>query len=41
MVAGTNEGSHIVVKSGVNPKIESITLFQWSIANLVIVYKLL
>ena len=30
-----------MVKSGVKPKIETITLSQWSIANLVILYKLL
>ena len=41
VVAGTNDGHHIVVKSGVKPKIESITLSQWYIANLAILYKLL
>ena len=41
IVAGSHDGKHIVVKSGVKPKIETITLSQWSIANLVILYKLL
>ena len=41
IVAGCHDGKHIVVKSGVKPEIETITLSQWSIANLVILYKLL
>ena len=39
VVAGTNDGNHIVVKSGVKPKIESITLSQWSIASLAILFQ--
>ena len=41
VVAGTQEGRHIIVKSGVKPKLETITLSQWSIANLAIMYRLL
>ena len=39
VVAGT--GKQIVVKSGLKPKLESVTLSQWSIANLAIMYKLM
>jgi len=41
VVAGTTDGNRIIVKSGVKPKLESITLSQWSIGNLAILYKLL
>ena len=41
VVAGTQEGRQIIVKSGVKPKLETITLSQWSIANLAIMYRLL
>ena len=41
VVAGTQEGRQIIVKSGVKPKLEGITLSQWSIANLAIMYRLL
>lgn len=41
VVAGTHEGRQIVFKSGVKPKLDSLTLSQWSIANLAILYKLL
>ena len=41
VVAGTHNGKQIVVKSGVNPKLESSTLSKWFIANLAILYKLL
>ena len=41
VVAGKHEGKQIVVKSGVNPKLESVTLSQWSIVNLAIMYKLM
>ena len=34
VVAGTVDGKQIVVKSGSKPKLESVTLSQWSIANL-------
>ena len=41
VVAGTHDGTHIVVKSGSKPKLDNITLSQWSIANLAILYVLL
>ena len=41
VVAGTHEGRQIIVKSGVKPKLEAITLSQWSIANMAIIYRLL
>ncbi|KAK2144921.1 hypothetical protein NP493_4089g00002 [Ridgeia piscesae] len=41
VVAGTQEGRQNIVKSGVKPKLEAITLSQWSIANLAIMYRLL
>jgi len=41
VVAGTLEGRQIIVKSGVKAKLEAITLSQWSIANLAILYRLL
>ena len=41
VVAGTQEGRQIIVKSGIKPKLEAITLSQWSIANLAIMYKVL
>ena len=41
VVAGSNEGNRTVAKSGVKSKIDSITLSQWSIANLAIIDKLL
>ena len=41
VVAGTHEGRQIIVKSGVKAKLEAITLSQWSIANLAILYRLL
>ena len=40
VVAGTHEGGHIILKSGVKPKLESLALSQWSIANLAILYTL-
>ena len=40
VVAGTTDCNRIIVKSGVKPKLESITLSQWSIGNLAILYKL-
>ena len=41
VVAGTHDGTHIVLKSGSKPKLDNITLSQWSIANLAILYVLL
>ena len=41
VVAGTHEGRQIIIKSGAKPKLDSLTLSQWSIANLAILYKLL
>ena len=41
VVAGVHEGSQLVVKTGSKAKLESITLSQWSIANLAIMYTLL
>ena len=41
VVAGTQEGRQIIVKSRVKPKLEAIILSQWSIANLAIMYRLL
>ena len=38
VVAGMHEGGQIILKSGVKPKLESLTLSQWSIANLAILY---
>ena len=35
-MAGIHEGGQIILKSGVKPKLESLTLSQWSIANLAI-----
>ena len=40
-VAGTHEGWQIIIKSGAKPKFESLTISQWSIANIAILYKLL
>ena len=34
VVSGMHEGVQIILKSGVKPKFESVTLLQWSIANL-------
>ena len=41
VVAGTHEGRQIIIKSGAKPKLDSLTLSQWSIANLAILYMLL
>ena len=41
VVAGTHDCTHIVVKSASKPKLDNITLSQWSIANLTILYVLL
>ena len=40
VVAGMDEGGQVIVKSGVKPKLESLTLSQWSISNLAILYTL-
>ena len=40
VVAGMHEGGQVIIKSGVKPKLESLTLSQWSIANLAILYTL-
>ena len=41
VVAGAHEGKQIVINSGTKPKVETITLSQWFIANLAIQYRLL
>lgn len=41
VVAGSHDGNRIVVKSEVKPKLESITLSPWSIANLALLHRLL
>jgi len=41
ILAGTKEGKQIVVKSRVKAKLDSITLSQWSIANLALLYRLM
>ena len=41
VVAGVHDGSQLVVKTGSKAKLEAITLSQWSIANLAIMYTLL
>ena len=41
VVADAHEGKQIVIKSGTKPKLETITLSQWFIANLAIQYQLL
>ena len=41
VVAGVHDGSQLVVKTGSKANFESITLSQWSIANLAIMYTLL
>ena len=40
VIAGADEGTQIVIKSGSKPKLDSITISQWSIANLAILYVL-
>ena len=40
VVAGMHEGGQIILKLGVKPKLESLTLSQWSISNLAILYTL-
>ena len=40
VISGAWEGTQIVVKSGAKPKLDSISLSQWSIANLAILYML-
>ena len=40
VMAGMHEGGQDIIKSGVKPKLESLTLSQWSIANLTILYTL-
>ena len=40
VVAGMHEGGQVIIKSGVKPKLEALTLSQWSIANLAILYTL-
>ena len=40
VVAGMHEGRQVIIKSGVKPKLESLTLSKWSIANLAILYTL-
>ena len=41
VVAGAHEGKQFVINSGTRPKLETITLSQWFIANLAIQYRLL
>ena len=40
VVAGMHEGGQVIIKSGVKPKLKALTLSQWSIANLAILYTL-